>query len=216
MRKLWKTIFRACISLLLPAALIYGALYLFIPRADFGFARQIPEPEQALRLQIVQAAESWLGAAEGSEQHGSILDIYNSHEPLAQGYWVCADDNWCDTFASAIAIQCGLTDIIPTECGCQRHIALFDALCCWQEADTYLPLPGDYIFYAWDESPFGDCTGWADHVGIVAGTFGPFIKVIEGNNSDRVSCRYIWRWEPTIRGYGLPDYASKSAVTPAS
>ena len=28
-----------------------------------------------------------------------------------------------------------------------------------------MPLPGDYIYYAWGERfSFGDCTGWADHV----------------------------------------------------
>lgn len=211
MRKLWRSLIRACIRLLLLAALIFGALYLFLPRAEFGFSRQTSEAEQALRLQVVQTAEGWLGTAEGHERHAAILDTYNSHEPLAQGYSVTPEDNWCDTFASAAAIQCGLTDIIPTECGCQRHIGLFDAMGRWEESDTYLPLPGDYIFYAWGESPFGDCTGWADHVGIVVGTCGPFIKVIEGNKSDSVSYRYLLRWDPTIRGYGLPDYASKCA-----
>ena len=49
----------------------------------------------------------------------------------------------------------------------------------------------------------------ADHVGIVVGTAGPFIKVIEGNRNDMVTYRIILRGDYRIRGYGLPDYASK-------
>ena len=102
------------------------------------------------------------------------------------------------------------TDIIPTECGCERQIGLWQKLERWEENDNYMPLPGDYIYYAWDEHfSFGDCTGWADHVGIVVGTNGPFIKVIEGNRDDMVTYRIILRGNWQIRGYGLPDYASK-------
>ena len=188
--------------------LLVAAFLLYIPHAGYGFAREVSSQEAALRLELVETASGWLGTAEGSEGHQAILDIYNGHEPLAQGYTVQPEDNWCATFASAAAIQLELTDIIPTECGCERQIGLFQAMDCWQEKDDYLPLPGDYIFYAWDESLWGDCTGWADHVGIVAGTWGPFIKVIEGNRADSVSIRITCIWDPTIRGYGLPDYAS--------
>lgn len=208
MRKLFKHFCKAGLCLLISAAVLFGVLYFFVPKADFGFARELSQAEQDLRLQIVEAAEGWLGAAEGFEDHALILEVYNTYEPLAQGYLVTSDDNWCDTFASAMAIQCSLTNIIPTECSCERHIGLFDAMDHWEETDTYLPLPGDYIFYNWDVRTLGDNTGWSDHVGIVAGTWGPFIKVIEGNKDDCVSIRYILRWDPRIRGYGLPDYAS--------
>lgn len=198
------------LGILLALALSLAALILWIPMADYGFARAVPEAEARLRLDVVSEAESWLGTAEGQQRHLEILDSYNSHQPLAQGYTVLPEDNWCAAFASAIAIRLGLTEIVPTECGCERQIGLFADLGRWQEKDTYLPLPGDYIFYAWGDSPLGDCTGWADHVGIVAGTWGPFIKVIEGNKDDCVSVRYTTRWDPTIRGYGLPDYAGNT------
>ena len=60
-------------------------------------------------------------------------------------------DAWCSTFASAVAIAAGLTDIIPTECGCEKHIALFKKLGAWVENDAYVPKPGDYIFYDWQD-----------------------------------------------------------------
>lgn len=197
-----KIFFSALILCALMAVMIFC-----LPLADYGFAREISEAEASLRLQVVKTAEDYLGSKEADGSHQGIIDLYNSHEPLAEGYIVQYTDDWCATFGSAVAISCGLTDIIPTECGCQRQIKLFADLGRWEENDNYLPLPGDYIFYAWGEIPFGDCTGWADHVGIVVGTFGPFIKVIEGNKDDSVAYRYILRGHPEIRGYGLPDYS---------
>lgn len=185
-------------------------LFLVVPNVSYGFAREVSAEEAMLRQQLVQTAESWLGTVEGSPEHAAIIDQYNSHTPLAMGYRVTYTDSWCSTFVSAAAIGCDLTDIIPTECGCERHIGLFSDIGRWEENDNYLPLPGDCIFYTWDEYTLGDCTGWSDHVGIVVGTWGPFIKVIEGNKSDAVGYRYILRGDISIRGYGLPDYASKA------
>jgi len=190
--------------------LIAIAVFTFFHFADWGFARRVPFAEQLRRLHTVHTAENWLGVREGYGGHEQIIQIYNSHEPLAQGYAVTADDSWCAAFGSTIAIQCKLTDIIPTECGCERQIGLWKEIGRWEENDNYMPLPGDYIYYAWDEGwDFGDCTGWADHVGIVVGTAGPFIKVIEGNKNDKVDYRIILRGDYRIRGYGLPDYEAK-------
>lgn len=190
--------------------LAVASIFPFLHFTNWGFARPVPFSEQLKRLHTVHTAERWLGTQEGDAAHEKIVQTYNSHEPLAQGYAVTTNDNWCAAFASTIAIQQNLTDIIPTECGCQRQIGLWQKLGYWEENDNYMPLPGDYIYYAWGEVlDFGDCTGWADHVGIVVGTAGPFIKVIEGNRSDSVTYRIILRGDYRIRGYGLPDYASK-------
>lgn len=187
-----------------------GALFLYAFVADYGFARQVSLAEKELRLEVVRCAEGWLGANESDGSHQDIIDFYNTQPTLPRGYEVQYDDNWCATFDSTVALQCSLTDIIPTECGCEKQIQLFMELGCWEENDSYLPLPGDLIFYAWDDSFLGDCTGWADHVGIVVGTAGPFIKVVEGNKDDAVSYRIVLRNDPTIRGYGLPDYSGKT------
>lgn len=189
--------------------LVVGLL-LFRQYAEYGFSRKVSPEEQQARLKMVAQAESWLGMQEGSSGMEDLVAIYNDHEPLAQGYEIGVDDNWCAAFGSVIAIQCGNTDIIPTECGCERQIGLWQELGRWEENDNYVPLPGDYIYYAWDEGwDLGDCTGWADHVGIVVGTAGPFIKVIEGNYDDQVQYRTILIGNYQIRGYGLPDYSTK-------
>lgn len=187
-------------------------MWLFVEYIPFGYAREVAFQEKNLRNEIVATAESWLNTREGFSGHEEIIRIYNSHEPLAQNYEVTVTDNWCAAFASCVAIQCDFTDIIPTECGCQRQTELWKGLGRWEENDDYLPLPGDYIYYAWDEGfSVDDCTGWADHVGIVVGTAGPMIKVIEGNWKDQVTYHYVLRGDYQIRGYGLPDYTAKSA-----
>ena len=118
------------------------------------------------------------------------------------------EDNWCAAFVSVAAIQSGLTDIIPTECGCQRQIGLWQELGQWEEDDSYEPLPGDIIYYSSGAPLFGDNTKWSDHVGIVVGTWHGWIKVIEGNYGDMVAYRYIPINAVNIRGYATPDYAS--------
>lgn len=198
------------LMLLLIASIPLGTL-LYIHTADWSFSSPVSEEEAQLRLTLVHNAEKWLGASEEDNSHTPIIDIYNGHEPLAEGYEVLYTDNWCATFVSAVAIESALTTIIPTECGCQRQIALFKELGRWEEDDNFTPQSGDLIFYAWDESPIGDNVGWADHVGIVVGTSGPFIRVIEGNKDDRVAYRTVLIGDPRIRGYGLPDYSSEIA-----
>lgn len=180
------------------------AHYLFDP---WGFYWKVSAEEAALRVSLVKTAESYLGCREDDGSHRQIIDLYNSHEPLAIGYEVQYTDSWCAAFVSAVAISCELTDIIPTECGCQRQIELFQSLGRWEESDSAIPLPGDLIYYDWNMEDKGECTGWADHVGIVVGTKWPFIKVIEGNRKDSVGYHYVRLNDVQIRGFAKPDYA---------
>ena len=177
-----------------------------------------PDKPDHLRQKGVKSAVSYLGCKEADGSHRKIIDLYNSHKPLARGYAVKYTDAWCSTFASAVAIAAGLTDIIPTECGCEKHIALFKKLGAWVENDAYVPKPGDYIFYDWQDGTnyaTTDNTGAADHVGIVTEVNGSTITVIEGNMSDAVGYRHIAVNGRYIRGYGVPKYASKATGTDA-
>lgn len=186
------------------------AHYLFSP---WGFYWKVSPEETALRMQVVSTAQQYLGCQEADGSHQQILDIYNHHQPLAMDYTVSPTDSWCATFVSFVSIECGITQILPTECGCQRQIELFRQLDCWEEQDSAIPLPGDVIYYDWEDKWYGDCTGWSDHVGIVVGVKWPFVKVIEGNKDDQVAYRYILLNGPCIRGYGKPDYTTLSRQT---
>ena len=155
---------------------------------------------------IANIANGWLGCEESDGSHKQIIDVYNSHTPLARGYKVKYTDAWCATFASAVAIKAGYTKIIPTECSCQKMIDLFKNIGDWCENDAYVPRIGDFIFYDWQDDGTGDNTGWSDHVGIVADVTGNNITVIEGNYDNEVKYRHIAVNAKCIRGYGIPSY----------
>lgn len=193
---------------LLGLAAVFAALaanYLLTP---WGFYWKVDAEEAALRMSLVERAEAYLGVNEGDGSYHLILDRYNGQPSLPMDYALTETDSWCAAFVSVAAMDAGLTDIVPVECGCERQISLLQNLSSWEERDSAIPLPGDLIYYDWNNRRPGDCTGWADHVGIVVGTKWPFVKVIEGNRDDQVCYRYLLLNDISIRGFGMPDYAS--------
>ena len=169
--------------------------------------------ESQIRQKVVATAKSWIGYNEADGSHRKIVDVYNSHRPLARGYALKYTDAWCAGFVSAVAIKLGLTDIMPTEVGVGNMIDLYRRLGRWKEQDSYVPSPGDVIMYAWGDSGAGDCQSGASHVGIVVSCDGKTITVIEGNKNHAVGYREIAVNGRYIRGFGLPDYASKATET---
>jgi len=206
-----KIILLTVVCAVMAAALLTGIILIVcLKTADWNNAGNIFPEELSLRQGYIQTAEQWLGCNESDGSHCPIIDLYNSHEPLAVGYKVKYTDEWCATFVSAAAIAYGITDIIPTECGCERQIELFMDLDCWVESDAYHPLPGDLIYYCiGNASLFGDCRDRSNHVGIVVGCDNGFLKVIEGNCAEQVKYRYLMVNDPSIRGFATPDYHSK-------
>lgn len=159
-----------------------------------------------LRQKLVATAKAYLGCKESDGSHRKIIDIYNGHKPLARSYKVKYTDAWCSTYVSAMSILCGMTTILPTECGCGKHIDLFKKLDSWVESDAYVPTAGDVIFYSWNDSGIGECSTGASHVGIVTSCDGRKITVIEGNISNSVGYRTLDVNGRYIRGYGVPKY----------
>lgn len=159
---------------------------------------------------LLDQSRSWLGYKESNGTHKKIIDVYNSHNPLARGYKVKYTDNWCATFVSACAIKCNATDIIPTECSCGQMIELMKKKGIWEENDKITPKPGYIIMYDWDKKD-----GWPDHVGIVEKVSGSTITVIEGNKNDSVERRTISVGNANIRGYGKPKYMSDPTPAPS-
>ena len=176
--------------------------------------------ETELRQKVVATAKKYVGCKESDGSHRQIIDRYNSHKPLARGYAMKYTDAWCATFVSAVGIELGLTDIMPTECGCPGMIELYKKLGRWREDENYTPKRGDVIFYDWQDGAdyaASDNKGSPDHVGIVVSVSGGVITVIEGNKNDAVAFRTVKVNGRYIRGYGLPNYSSKvTADKPAS
>lgn len=167
--------------------------------------------ENQLRSNVVSIMKGWLGWSEANGKHKKIVDIYNNHKPLARGYKVQYTDEWCATAVSAAFIKAGLTDIGFTECSCNRMIDLYKAKGRWEESDSYDPKIGDIVMYDWQDNGIGDNVGFADHVGLVAAINGTRLTIIEGNKNESVSYRSINTNGKYIRGYCLPDYASKAS-----
>ena len=166
--------------------------------------------EIELRQKVVDTASSWLGTQEGTARHAEMLNIYNAQRPLPRGTRMLSSWPWCAAFVSTVSLQCGLRDIMPTECGCPPMIRLYQELGRWIEDDAHVPCPGDVVFYDWQDSGVGDNVGQSDHVGIVVGCTDGMMTIIEGNCDNAVKLRQIAVNARFIRGYGCPDYASKA------
>lgn len=172
--------------------------------------------EAQLRQSVASIMKGWVGLKESNGGHKKIIDIYNNHKPLAQGYKVKYTDAWCATTVSAAFIKAGLTDIGFTECSCGRMIDLYKKQGRWEERDNYAPQVGDLIMYDWQDSGTGDNTGSPDHVGMVVEVTGAKFTVVEGNKNDAVGTRTMTVNGRYIRGYCLPDYASKATKNTTS
>lgn len=180
------------------------------------------------RASIVAEARKWVDVTDmGSANHHALIDYYNSFltahpEYLDSRYCGKANYNtdWCAIFVSVVAMKCNATDVIFPESACWV-VPTYQANGTWVENDAYVPSPGDLIFYNWDDSGSGDCTGDPYHVGIVESCNGSTITTIEGNTTigDQynvgVHRRTISVNGRYIRGYAVPRYSETPAnITP--
>lgn len=168
------------------------------------------------RKTIVAQAQNWVGKKESNGSFKVIIDTYNAVKPLPRGYKVQYDDEWCATFASALAIATNALDIIPRECSCNKMIEQAQAMGIWQEKDDYVPSPGDFMLYDWDDKSnyaTTDNKGRADHIGIVEKVSGKTITIIEGNYSASVKRRTKKVNDRYIRGYIVPKYVPEPEIT---
>lgn len=169
--------------------------------------------EAQLRQNVVSVIQSWLGWSEANGKFKAIIDLYNTQKPLPRGYKLQYDDEWCAGTVTAAGIQAKLQDIIFGECSCTRMIELYQKAGRWEENDAYRPQIGDIVMYYWgDGASYAttDCTANPNHVGIVCGVDGNTLTIIEGNKGEAVANRTLAVNGRYIRGYCLPDYASKA------
>lgn len=175
-----------------------------------------------LASKVVEQAKAWLGRNEKDGSHKKIIDVYNSHKPLARGYKVSYTDAWCATFVSAVAIQLGYTDIMPTECSCNKLIEKAKSMGIWIEDESITPTPGMLVLYDWDDkSASGDCKGGPEHIGVVEKVANGKITVIEGNHDgddadriDGVERRVISVNGRYLRGFIAPKYDAETNTEP--
>lgn len=162
---------------------------------------------------VIKVAQGWIGYSEKNGKFKEILNVYNSHKPLARGYKIKTTDEWCDCFVSACAIKAGAVDLIGTEVGCENHVAIFKEKGIWIEDGTIKPQVGDIILFNWDDKTQPN-DGRSDHIGIVEQQYGNTIVCIEGNKNEAVARRTINVGWGYIRGFARPKYAA--AITAVS
>ena len=164
--------------------------------------------ENENRKRIVNTAKSYIGTVGGSSNHSDILHFFNSVKP--QGYTAHKNDPWCAEFVSACAIQTfGKKDAMtffPLSASCPRMVVEARAKAIWIEKDSFIPSPGDFILYDWDDTGKGDNKNSPDHVGIVEKIKDDTITVIEGNKHDKVARRTLKVNGKYIRGFVTPHY----------
>ena len=150
---------------------------------------------------VIQLAVSF------TRERNSIVDIYNTYLPRPRGYRVKYEDQLCATFVSALFIKLGWTDIVPPECGAQQLFNNMNALDRAVIDRNRTPDPGDLIF-------FGQSNGRIQHVGIVTEVKdGKQIYYYDIQSTvGRHTCPVGYNW---IKGYAMPDYASKDSIKPA-
>lgn len=162
---------------------------------------------------VLNVARGWLGYSEQNGKFKEILNVYNSHKPLARGYAIKENDEWCDAFVSACAIKAGAVSIIGTEVGVQKHVDIFKSKGIWIEDGSTKPRVGDIIVFNWDDNTQAN-DGYADHIGFVEQVTGNTIICIEGNKERSVSRRTINVGWGYIRGYARPKYKAEEVKIP--
>ena len=152
------------------------------------------------RSEVVDTVNSF----KGEEGHRSIVDIYNSIDPIPRGYKLQMSDAWCAATVSAVLHQLEYDDL--AECSCPKMIDLARKKGIWIEDDSYTPKPGDIIMYNWKDDGVGDNLGVANHTGIVIKVANGNITVREGNKNSTIGNRIIDVDGKYIRGYITPPY----------
>lgn len=163
------------------------------------------------RLMVRDTIRGWAGLNEKDGSHKKIIDIYNNHNPKPRGLTMQPNWAWCACTWSAVAIDCGYTDIMPVEISCGELIKMAQKMGIWVERDDYIPEVGDGVLYDWDDSGKGDNTGWPDHIGIIdsVNREAGYFTVWEGNYNDSVKKRTVSLNGKYIRGFITPKYDSE-------
>ncbi|MCR5807972.1 MAG: peptidoglycan-binding protein [Clostridiales bacterium] len=169
------------------------------------------------RLDLVNAALSQVGYHEGnsfSQLTGS--NSSGSMNYTEYGYWygrsVLGHDTgffyeWCAMFTAWSARQARIpTSVINNASYAHAGSNPFYFNMTYHRSGTYVPKPGDLIFYDW---AFNN-KQW-DHVGIVAFVENGRVHTVEGNASDQVLMRDISINNYEIQGYGEPAYTNADA-----
>ena len=173
--------------------------YGFTPKQD----RQLAELLKPENQSLWSAALYGIGNGSGDLVMVALSQVGNAG---GETYWSWYGFNsrveWCACFVSWCGDQCGYIDagVLPKFASCTfQGVPWFRERGLWQD-NTYVPNPGDIIFFNWD----GD--GLVDHVGIVEKAENGRVHTIEGNSGNACRQNSYPLGYSRIYGYGILNY----------
>lgn len=123
-------------------------------------------------------------------------------QPYWSWYGFSSRVEWCAVFVSWVANQNGYIEsgIIPKFSVCETGAKWFKDKGKWKPR-SYIPSPGDIIFFDWEFD------GRINHVGIVEKVEDNIVYTIEGNSNDDMCRQKEYKISnKVIVGYGTPAY----------
>jgi len=175
-------------------------------------------PGELLGQKVANTITDWVGGVKGGTEHKEILAVYNGWTPLPRNVRLTQEHAYCAATVSAAYIKVGIAEYTGVECSCNELISIAKSKGIWVEDDAYVPKVGDAVLYDWDDkSSGGDCTGAADHIGIVIRSAGGTFIVAEGNmgTAGKIGTRTMPVNGQYIRGFIAPDFGAIAAILTA-
>ena len=126
--------------------------------------------------------------------------------------------DWCDAFVSFCVSYAGNADY-PLENSCTRHEYKLKAAGYWREWNSYVPKPGDLVFYCMaSRKQLPDHVGLVEEVHLPEGDKAGYLVTIEGNlpnpKGGTATCvRRMVRSLESVVGYGVYE---KGKIYPES
>ena len=148
------------------------------------------------REDVLTIAKTQLGYNESTknyivEEDGETMKGYTRY-----GAWYGIPyGDWCAMYASFCLHYAGVEGM-PLDASRPKWISALSQLNLYHSEDSYVPVPGDLIFFDWNTDAD------ADHVGLVVELEGEKVKTIEGNNGDTVAYHDYKLSDSRIMGYG--------------
>lgn len=163
---------------------------------------------------VIAVAQSQLGYQESENNFILAEDEETIRGYTRYGEWYGNPyGDWCAMFASFCLHYADIPEeAIPYASGCPSWISKLDRMGLYEAADDYIPVPGDIVFFA------GEDSDEADHVGIVTALDEDtylnidVLRTIEGNVSGRVGEKEYELPDETIIGYVSMAAAYERAV----
>ena len=146
---------------------------------------------------VVSLAYDQVGYKEGNNNYNKYAD-----DPKIQKLygWNVQNQPWCAVFVNWLFLNAfGYDDGSAMTYGGSPGCAIAAQNYKNNNAWSMNPRKGDQIFF--------NINGGINHTGIVVDVSGNTIRTVEGNSSDRVSQNSYYTGDPSIAGYGVPNWA---------